>query len=108
MAEDTEKTGKKENEKADDASTEEAASEETAVVDASSDDDSTSEAAADDNSSDDAAEEAALGRLMSAVNLSADDTALLEQTIQDMENAQPSPPSARLAELFGQSSFAAQ
>ena len=44
----------------------------------------------------DAAEEAALDRLMSAVNLSADDTALLEQTIKDMENAQPSPPSAFL------------
>ena len=56
----------------------------------------------------DAAEEAALGRLVSAVNLSADDTALLEQTINDMENAQPSPPSPRLAELFEQSSFAAQ
>lgn len=55
----------------------------------------------------DAREEAALNRLMSAVNLNADDTALLEQTISDMDSAQPSPPSPRLAELFEQSSFAA-
>ena len=55
----------------------------------------------------DAREEAALNRLMSAVNLNADDTALLEQTISDMDSAQPSPPPPRLAELFEQSSFAA-
>lgn len=53
----------------------------------------------------DAREEAALNRLLSAVNLNPEDTALLEQTLNDMDNAQPSAPSPRLTELFEQSSF---
>jgi tellurite resistance protein len=56
----------------------------------------------------DSREEAALNRLLSAVDLNPGDTELLEKTLEDMEQAQPSAPSPRLAELFEQSSFAAQ
>lgn len=55
----------------------------------------------------DAKEEAALERLLGAVNLSDEDMTLLRETVDDMGKADPSPPGARLAELFEQSSFAA-
>jgi hypothetical protein len=56
----------------------------------------------------DAREEAALERLMSAVDLTEDDLQLLRETVDDMNNPTASPPGPRLAELFEQSSFAAQ